>query len=89
MALVGQICSLFTEIASMTVTIDLSKPELRPNVITFNTDDANIKWLTGMETETLLSRSLLMHRILTQARMNVGIATIEGERRQRGERRSA
>ena len=67
---------------------DVSRPEPRATAVTFNTDDANIQWLVGLEAETLLSRSMLMHRILTRARESVGLATVDGERRQ-GERRSA
>jgi hypothetical protein len=74
----------------VTLPIDLTKPEqpTRTFTVTFTTDSANVDWLMGMENETGLSRSLLMHRVLTAARLNVGIATVEGERRQ-GERRSA
>jgi hypothetical protein len=76
------------EIVSVTAPLDLTPPDLRPNVITFNTSDLNLAWLVGLENETGLSRSLLIHRVLSRARLNIGIATIEGERRQ-GERRTA
>jgi hypothetical protein len=72
----------------MSLPISIAQPETRPTAVTFNTSEDNVKWLVGLEEETQLSRSLLMHRILTQFREQVGIATIEGERRQ-GERRSA
>jgi hypothetical protein len=67
---------------------DISKPDTRPVPLTFTTDEATLLWLDGMAQETTLSRSLIIHRILNQARESVGIATVEGERRQ-GDRRSA
>jgi hypothetical protein len=73
----------------MSVPLDLSKPETRrPWPVSFTTDQENYDWLIGMEAETKQSRSWIMHRLLTNARQNIGIATVEGERRQ-GERRSA
>ena len=70
--------------------IDLTPPD-NPNrkyPISLETDKENFDWVMGVVEETKLSRSLLMHRILTSARLNIGIATVEGERR-RNERRSA
>jgi hypothetical protein len=72
------------------VSIDLTKPPKsdRDFPLSLETDQTNFDWLNGMVQETGLSRSLLLHRILTSARQNIGIATVDGERRM-GERRSA
>ena len=70
--------------------IDLTPPDRsnRAYPLSFETDQENFDWVLGVVQETGLSRSLLLHRVLTSARLSIGIATIEGERRQ-GERRSA
>jgi hypothetical protein len=72
------------------LSIDLTKPQKsdRDFPVSFETGSANYDWLLGMVQETGLSRSLLMDRILTSARLSIGIATVDGERRM-GERRSA
>jgi hypothetical protein len=72
----------------VTTPFDPSKPDTRPVPLTFTTDEVTLSWLDGMAEETTLSRSLIIHRILNQARESVGIATVDGDRRQ-GERRSA
>ena len=69
--------------------IDLTPPDRsRSYPLSFETDQENYDWVLGVVQETGLSRTLLLHRVLTSARLSIGIATIEGERRQ-GERRSA
>jgi hypothetical protein len=55
--------------------------------VTFKTDDANGDWLDAMDEETKLGVSLIVHRIVTQARESARVPS-DGERRA-SDRRSA
>lgn len=69
----------------MTLPFDTTKPEARPCPITFFTDEDTARWLSEQDTETELGKSLIVHRIVKQARESSG--TAEGERRRAEDRR--
>ena len=69
----------------MKIPFDTTPPTTRSFPVTFNTDEATAEWLEAMKQETGLDRSLILHRIVTQAREATGI--FDGERRRSEDRR--
>lgn len=52
----------------MGLPFDPSQPERRPNRVVFYTDVDTAKWLDDVATEHDLDQSLVLHRIVKQAR---------------------
>ena len=52
----------------VTMPFDPTKPEARPVPITFFTDEDTARWLDDHDAGTGLGRSLIVHRIVKQAR---------------------
>lgn len=71
----------------MTIPFDVTKPEARPEKITFFTDEDTGLWLDEMAKGHDLERSLVVHRIVKQARESA--SPTDGDKRTGEDRRKA
>lgn len=69
----------------MTLPFDVTKPEQRSNPVTFYTDDETFAWVQALVSDHGLDRSLVVHRIVKQARESADQP--DGERRAGDDRR--
>lgn len=71
----------------MTIPFDTTKPEVRPCPVTFFTDEDTFRWLSEQDSDTELGKSLIVHRIVKQAR-EASVQT-DGEKRTGEDRRKS
>jgi hypothetical protein len=69
----------------VTIPFDITKPEIRRVPVTFNTDETTAEWLQKMMQETGLDRSLIVHRIVKEAKDSASLP--EGDKRTGEDRR--
>lgn len=71
----------------MTLPFDVTRPEQRSSPVTFYTDEVTFTWLNDLVRDLGIDRSLIVHRIVKQARESAALS--DGQERRAGDRRTA